>query len=170
VNNHKVLLSLGSNIGDRKEYLQKVINYCTIYNILSNIKLSNIYETEPFGEKEQAYFLNMCISGLTSLSALSLIDTLKNLEIEMGRIDRGKWKAREIDIDILLYEDIELNNEKLELPHPRMHQRKFVLVPANEIESDMIHPILNKTLKELLIECNDESDLKIFEYNIERVL
>ena len=143
-----------------------VINYCTLYDILTDIKLSNIYETEPYGEKDQDDFLNMCISGFTSQSAISLIDTLKNLEKEMGRINRGKWKAREIDIDILLYEDIELIHEKLELPHPRMHERRFVLVPSNEIESEMIHPVFNKTIKQLLTECKDESDLKIYENNI----
>ncbi len=162
---YKVLLSLGSNIGDREINLKTVIDYLHHFNIITEIKKSNLYETEPVGEKNQAYFLNMCISGYTSQSALSLIDTLKNLEKEMGRIDRGKWQAREIDIDILLYEDISLNHDKLELPHPRMHQRKFVLMPSNDIENQMIHPVFNKTIKQLFEDCEDESEIKVFKSN-----
>jgi 2-amino-4-hydroxy-6-hydroxymethyldihydropteridine diphosphokinase len=164
VNNNKVLLSLGSNLGDRQQNLLNVIKYLVNYNILQDIQLSNIYETEPVGEKNQGQFLNMCLSGFTNMSALNLINTLKNLEVELGRIDRGKWMEREIDIDILMYEDIELKEEKLELPHPRMHERKFVLFPANEIESQMIHPIFNVDISQLLKDCKDDSEIKIYKY------
>jgi 2-amino-4-hydroxy-6-hydroxymethyldihydropteridine diphosphokinase len=92
-----------------------------------------------------------------------LITTLKNLEVELGRVDRGKWKEREIDIDIIMYEDITLNHNKLELPHPRMHERKFVLIPANEIESKMIHPVFNIDIRKLLENCEDSSEIKIYE-------
>lgn len=163
MNNNKVLLSLGSNVGDRQQNLMNVIKYLVNYNILQDIKISNIYETEPVGEKNQGRFLNMCISGLTHISALKLITTLKNLEVELGRVDRGKWKEREIDIDIIMYEDITLNHNKLELPHPRMHERKFVLIPANEIESKMIHPVFNIDIRKLLENCEDSSEIKIYE-------
>lgn len=163
MNNNKVLLSLGSNVGDRQQNLMNVIKYLVNYNILQDIKISNIYETEPVGEKNQGRFLNMCISGLTNISALKLITTLKNLEVELGRVDRGKWKEREIDIDIIMYEDITLNHNKLELPHPRMHERKFVLIPANEIESKMIHPVFNIDIRKLLENCEDSSEIKIYE-------
>lgn len=165
---YKVLISLGSNMGDRELILGTVIGFCQTYNIIKDIKYSKVYETEPYGEKDQPDFLNMCFSGYTEFSALTLIDILKNMEKDLGRIKRDKWKEREIDIDILFYEDIELNHEKLELPHPRMHERKFVLIPANEIESEMIHPVFNKTVKQLLDECKDESEVKIFESNFLR--
>lgn len=157
---NKVILSLGSNLGDRESNLLKVIKYLNNYNILNELKISNIYETPPFGVDDQPDYLNMCISGYTNQSALTLISLLKNLEIEIGRIDRGKWKEREIDIDILFYEDLVLNNEKLILPHPRLHERKFVLTPATEIEANFIHPIFEKPLIKLLEECKDDSVLK----------
>ncbi len=156
---NKVLLSLGSNLGDRKKNLLDVIKYLNNYKILENIKLSDIYETSPVGVFNQPDFLNMCVSGFTSHSANNLIFILKNLEIELGRIDRGKWKEREIDIDVLLYEDLVLEKDELILPHPRMHERMFVLQPANEIEPNMIHPIFDKEINELLVECIDNSQV-----------
>lgn len=159
---NKVILSLGSNLGDRESNLLKVIKYLNNYNILNELKISNIYETPPFGVGNQPDYLNICISGYTNQSALTLISLLKNLEIEIGRVDRGKWKEREIDIDILFYEDLVLNNDKLILPHPRLQDRRFVLMPATEIEENFIHPIFEKSLKKLLEECKDDSVLKRF--------
>lgn len=154
---NKVLLSLGSNLGDRKQNLLNVIKYLNNYKILEISKVSSIFETAPLGVFNQPEYLNMCVSGYTQISALALISILKNLEIELGRVERGKWKEREIDIDLLLYEDIIIDNEKLILPHPRMHERRFVLVPANEIEPEMIHPKVEKDINTLLNECLDTS-------------
>lgn len=163
---NKVLLSLGSNLGDREKNILDVIKFITNYNILSDIKLSNIYETAPHGVENQPDYLNMCLSGYTKLSALKLISTLKNLEVELGRLDRGKWMEREIDIDIIFYEDLVIENDSLILPHPRMHERNFVLIPANEIEPEMIHPIFEKDIKTLKNESLDDS--KIYKLNYER--
>lgn len=163
---NKVLLSLGSNLGDREKNILDVIKFITNYNILSDIKLSNIYETAPHGVENQPDYLNMCLSGYTKLSALKLISTLKNLEVELGRLDRGKWMEREIDIDIIFYEDLVIENDSLILPHPRMHERNFVLIPANEIEPEMIHPIFEKDIETLKNESLDDS--KIYKLNYER--
>lgn len=163
---NKVLLSLGSNLGDREKNILDVIKFTTNYNILSDIKLSNIYETAPHGVENQPDYLNMCLSGYTKLSAFKLISTLKNLEVELGRLDRGKWMEREIDIDIIFYEDLVIENDSLILPHPRMHERNFVLIPANEIEPEMIHPIFEKDIKTLKNESLDDS--KIYKLNYER--
>ena len=158
---NKVLLSLGSNIGEREDIINEAIN--TINNNYGiNVNRAGIYETEPVGYLDQNWFLNTCILMETKVNPENLLKYLKNLEIELGRQHRERWKEREIDIDILLYEDKVIENNTIEVPHPRMHKRKFVLVPAVDIAGEMKHPKLNMNLNELLVNCEDESEVLLF--------
>lgn len=155
-----VLLSLGSNLGNRKININNAVRLLRAEGALKNIKLSGLYETEPVGYTDQPWFLNAAASGLTSLSMHELIRLCKEIEFKVGRKTRERWHEREIDIDILLYGDEILSDEEITIPHPRMHERRFVLEPAAEIAPELMHPNLNKTVEQLLEECSDNSVVK----------
>jgi 2-amino-4-hydroxy-6-hydroxymethyldihydropteridine diphosphokinase len=111
---------------------------------------SFIYETTPWGITEQPNFLNMVIKGETSQMPQELIKNLKSLETELGRIPSIRYGPRKIDIDILFYGDLILTTPELTLPHPHLHERAFVLVPLADLAPDYIHPIMRKTIRQLL--------------------
>ncbi len=150
----KIFLSLSSNLGDKKANIE---NACVLLekNDIKIIKKSALYETEPWGEEEQPWFLNQVVEVATILHPQDLLEKTQDIEKELGRKKRKKWTEREIDIDILFYGKEILHKENLTIPHPFIEDRKFILVPLNEIASDFIHPILKKSMKELLHECND---------------
>ncbi len=158
-----VLFSLGSNVGDRQKNIDRAVAYVRETDVLEGIKVSSCYETEPFGYQEQAWFLNAAMSGYTRLDINSLMLQVKNIEYAVGRIGRDRWHEREIDIDILLYGSYISFDSKLTIPHPGMHARKFVLMPAAEIEPAAVHPVLGLTIKEMLDICADKS---IVRFNI----
>lgn len=142
-----VLLSLGSNVGDRKFNLTAASNL--IKDTLSNTKISEIYETEPWGKTDQYKFLNLCISGETSLKPKELLNLIKNIEKKIGRRQSEKWGPREIDIDILFYNQDTVDYPNLKIPHPEVQNRSFVLVPLSDIAPSFIHPTINKSIGEL---------------------
>ncbi|MFA6570541.1 MAG: 2-amino-4-hydroxy-6-hydroxymethyldihydropteridine diphosphokinase [Bacteroidota bacterium] len=153
-----IMLSLGANLGERQNNILNAIEYLSSNNIISDIKLSSFYETEPVGNLNQPWFLNNVITGFTCLSLNQLIEKCKSIECSLGRTAKEiKWQAREIDIDIIFYGKTSIQSDVLTVPHPRMHERKFVLVPAVEIAADIIHPNFGKTIKELLKICPDNS-------------
>lgn len=143
----KVFLSLGSNIGDRKQYLDNAL--AQLSNQLAEINSSHIYKTKPWGVTDQAFFYNICLSAKTTLSPLDLLNFIKDIEETLGRRHSEKWGPREIDIDILFYNDQIITENKLVIPHPGIIERAFVLTPLAEIAADFAHPILNKTIIEL---------------------
>ncbi len=151
----KVFLGLGSNIGDRKKYLEEAIQ--EIKNIPGTkvIKLSSIYETEPWGFKEQGEYLNAVMEIETGQSYEKLLKEVKAIEIILGRDKTDKWKSRKIDIDILFYGDLVYSDDNLNIPHKHIEDRNFVLVPLNEIEPDFIHPVTNKKISEILQNSKD---------------
>lgn len=156
-------LCLGGNIGDRETALKLALSKIEeqIGKITSQ---SSIYETEAWGVENQQAYLNQCIEVKTTLSAPSLIESLLLIEKELGRMRTisDTYEPRTIDIDILFYNHDIINEPKLMVPHPRLHLRKFVLIPLNEIASNYLHPLLNKTIFSLLSECDDSSDVKQF--------
>jgi|WetSurSiteA1Bulk_404760.scaffolds.fasta_scaffold103728_2 2-amino-4-hydroxy-6-hydroxymethyldihydropteridine diphosphokinase len=159
---NRVFLGLGSDLGDREANIKYAVK--SLEEQVGKIAaVSPVYETEPVGFTGSGDFLNMVISVETILSPSDILRIALALESEMGRT-RGKTRniSRIIDIDILLYSNEMINSGALTIPHPRMHERKFVLVPLNDISPGLVHPILGKTVKELLSECKDKSRIRQF--------
>ncbi|PSJ08605.1 putative 2-amino-4-hydroxy-6-hydroxymethyldihydropteridine pyrophosphokinase [Staphylococcus argenteus] len=148
-------LGLGSNIGDRENQLNEAIKMLNEYDGIDVLKVSSIYETAPVGYTEQPNFLNLCIGIETTLSVSELLERCLDVEARLHRVRKERWGSRTIDVDILLYgnEITELPN--LSVPHPRMNERAFVLIPLNDIATDVIEPRSNLKIKDLVP--NDES-------------
>lgn len=144
-----VYLGLGSNLGDRKENLEKAIEALNNFEEIEVTNKSSILETEPYGKTDQPEFMNMCVEIKTRMSPLSLLETVLGIEHSLGRVREEVWGPRIIDIDILLYEDLELELDDLSIPHKEMHLRSFVLEPLSEIAPDAKHPTLDRLVIEL---------------------
>ncbi len=156
----RVLLSLGSNLEPRAERIAAAIEHLK-HDALTNVVASSMYVTEPVGFRDQPDFLNAVVVGNTVLTAEELFRVCKGIEETLGRQHREQWREREIDIDILLYGDSTLSNERLTIPHPRMAERRFVLVPAAEIAALLVDPVTKNTVAELLRTCADTSRVTV---------
>lgn len=148
-------LLLGANIGDRTETLQRAINLIKA-RVGPVIQQSGLYETAPWGVTAQPAFLNQVLAVETGLEPGDVLTQTQAIEEELGRVRREKWGARLIDIDLLYYDQLILQTDRLTIPHPYLHQRRFTLVPLAEIAPDFMHPVLQKTNGGLLVECEDE--------------
>ncbi|MBE3102952.1 MAG: 2-amino-4-hydroxy-6-hydroxymethyldihydropteridine diphosphokinase [Bacilli bacterium] len=134
-------LSLGSNLGNRFEMLQEAVRILQKQTSIEVTRVSSVYETDPVGYTEQATFLNMVVEVKSKLSAEKILLICLETEQAQGRIREFHWGPRCIDLDILLYNDQNIELEKLTIPHPRMHERGFVLVPLIELVPDGVHPV-----------------------------
>ena len=156
---NNVFLLLGSNLGDRKLFLQQAIMHIA-YDIAPTIKISSVYETESWGKTDEPDYLNMIIELQTELSAAEVLRKILNIENVMGRTRNEKWGSRIIDIDILYYNSDIINEPGLQIPHPELHKRRFTLEPLEEIAPDFVHPVLNKTSRQLKKELKDSLIVK----------
>ena len=156
-----ICLMLGSNLGDRIYLINKAIRLIgeEVGDILG---ISSYYHTAPWGTDHPLPYVNLALSLNTRLSPQEVLKTILSIEKALGRTRNGDLNApRSIDIDIIFYDNLIINQENLTVPHPRMHLRRFVLVPLNEIESAYVHPILGLTVEEMLAGCTDKLSVNI---------
>jgi 2-amino-4-hydroxy-6-hydroxymethyldihydropteridine diphosphokinase len=151
-----VYLALGSNIGDRFKYILSAIKKIHSTDGCRVISISLIYETLPMGGQNQGKYLNAVIKIETTLLLHALFSKLQEIEIELGRIKRERWGSREIDIDILFYNDLIYSDKVITVPHPELHKRDFVLRPLTDIEPEFFHPVLNKKICDICISDNEK--------------
>jgi len=156
---NQAVLLLGSNVGARPANLERAIMELGEHAGQINMQ-SPVYETAPWGNTHQAPFLNQVVVLSTTMHAAGLMDRILSIEERMGRRRKEKWEPRVIDIDILFFND-EIRDEKnLTIPHPEMHKRKFTLVPLAQLLPGFVHPVLKKTVSELLGELDDPLEVK----------
>jgi len=142
-----IYLALGSNVGNKKLNIKNAVDALKMH--ITNIKVAELYETKPMYFEEQDRFVNTVIKGETDLKPEELLKFVKTIEKELGRQKRFRNGPREIDIDILFYDQLKLENSVLILPHPRIKEREFVLKPFIDLDPEFIHPVLKKTMQEI---------------------
>ena len=145
-----VAVGLGSNLGDRLASCRRAVGELAAHGEIRILRRSSWYETRPVGLIDQPDFVNGAVLLETTLAPVSLLETLKEIEKRMGRSATWEKGPREIDLDLLLYDDLVLGLPGLDLPHPAMAERAFVLVPLSEIQSDRVHPVHRRTVYDLL--------------------
>jgi 2-amino-4-hydroxy-6-hydroxymethyldihydropteridine diphosphokinase len=156
---NRTYLLIGGNVGNRHENLEKAAQLID-EQAGRIVNRSAVYETEAWGKNDQPAFLNQVLEIEARYQPQPLLDAILQIEQGMGRERKEKYGPRTIDIDILLYDDIELDTDKLVIPHPQLHLRRFALSPLAEIAPDIIHPFLKKSIDELLLECSDKLAVK----------
>lgn len=156
---NKAYLLIGGNLGIRQQNLEKARTLIS-QDCGTIIKSSSIYETDAWGKTDQPAFLNQAIELETELTAKKLMRWILKAEKNMGRVRNDKYGPRNIDIDILLFNEEQYNYSFLNIPHPELHNRRFALVPLSEIAPEAIHIVFNKPIKMLLNECSDTLSVK----------
>jgi 2-amino-4-hydroxy-6-hydroxymethyldihydropteridine diphosphokinase len=156
---HTVYLGLGSNLGDRQAHLRDALD--TLPPDVLPLRTSPTYETAPWGYADQGDFLNLVVEAETQLDPLSLLALLKGIEQQVGRQASFRYGPREIDIDILLYDELVFEDEALNIPHPRLLERAFMLKPLSDLNPDFSHPTQGKTIQELL-KATGSTGVKLF--------
>jgi 2-amino-4-hydroxy-6-hydroxymethyldihydropteridine diphosphokinase len=152
-------IGIGSNIGDLRRNCLAAIDRIGALENCKILSTSRLYVTEPVGVSGQEWYLNGVVSVVTGLPPFSLLDSLLAIEAEMGRFRITRWEPRVIDLDILLFGQKTLNDNILTVPHPLMHKRRFVMAPMAELAPDLIHPVLHKTMLEILNEIPGEGQV-----------
>ena len=145
---HTVFIALGSNLGDRLKNLEAAI--AAMKPALLPMICSAVYETPPWGYLDQPRFLNQVVRAETELSPIELLDHLKGIEKQLGRLETFRYGPRVVDLDILFYDDLIFDSSRLKIPHPRLTGRAFVLLPLSQLAPDLRHPVEGRTIQELL--------------------
>ncbi|MCD4745325.1 MAG: 2-amino-4-hydroxy-6-hydroxymethyldihydropteridine diphosphokinase [Bacteroidales bacterium] len=162
---NNLILLLGGNLNDRFLILDKAKSLLE-KKIGKIIKASSVYETEPWGFNNINFFLNQVVLLKTKLTPHSLLSEILEIEHFLGRLrNNTNYESRIIDIDILFYDDLIINENNLTVPHPLLHKRKFTLIPLKEVAKNFIHPVFKKTISELSDSCNDKQSVKLYECN-----
>jgi 2-amino-4-hydroxy-6-hydroxymethyldihydropteridine diphosphokinase len=143
-------IGIGSNIGDKVNQCEKAISEILKVDHHKLLAKSSLFKTQPIGNTSQDWFVNGVIKIETDLEAHELLRKLKTIESQLGRIETTRWGPRTIDLDILFFDDAEIHTEELQVPHPSIQERQFVLIPLAEIDRYLIHPVFKKTVQELL--------------------
>jgi 2-amino-4-hydroxy-6-hydroxymethyldihydropteridine diphosphokinase len=156
---HVVYIALGTNLGNRLANLREAIESMPPEVIV--LAESNVYETPPWGYVDQPAFLNMVVKAETELEPEPLLEYLKQIEVELGREQNFRWGPRLIDLDILFYDDLVLDSPPLVVPHPRLQERAFVLVPLAEVAPEMLHPNLKRRISDLLSDVEVQGIVRI---------
>ncbi len=147
-----VCIGMGSNLGNAAENCRRAVAEIGAEKNIKSVRVSPLYRTEPVGEKDQPWFVNGAASFETSMLPRDLLNLVASIERRMGRVREKKWGPRVIDLDILLYGAEVVNEEGLVIPHPRMHERRFVLLPLADICPEVVHPVLGRTVSEMLLD------------------
>ena len=151
----KAYIGVGSNLGDKVANCQAAVEKVDSLPWCSVRARSGLYRTEPVDVEDQDWYVNGVIRVDTDLPARDLLMELLAIEASMGRVRKQKWEARIIDLDILLYGDYRIKEEDLIIPHPLMHSRRFVLVPLNQLDPDLVHPVSGRVIWQLLRACGE---------------
>ncbi|MGQ9607936.1 MAG: 2-amino-4-hydroxy-6-hydroxymethyldihydropteridine diphosphokinase [bacterium] len=149
-----IYIGLGSNLGNKKENIRQALSLLNEVEGITIVKISSFYETEPVGYEDQNWFINAVAQIETSFSPQEILKIFKEIEQKIGREESIRWGPRKIDLDILFYDQLVYKSNDLIIPHPRLHERAFVLVPLAEINKELMHPIYNKSINKLLSELN----------------
>ncbi len=157
----RAFLILGSNLGDRPAHIEKAGSLIK-KKVGKIVAISSVYQTAAWGTTEQSAFLNQVLGVETKLTAEQLLIEVLAIEKSQGRIQGEKWGPRTLDIDILFYGDLVMNLPELTIPHPEIANRKFVLEPMLEVEPDLVHPVLKKTIRKLYAECKDSLPVEMY--------
>jgi 2-amino-4-hydroxy-6-hydroxymethyldihydropteridine diphosphokinase len=152
-------LSAGSNIGNRKRNLEFALTALRKKTTVNQV--SSFFETEPVGYQDQPWFLNLAIEIETSMNPLELLSLCREIETSCGRIRTFPNAPRTLDLDILFFEEVVMNEKDLVIPHPRLTERRFVLEPLAQIAPTIVHPVLKKSIRSLLEECPDHSEVRL---------
>jgi 2-amino-4-hydroxy-6-hydroxymethyldihydropteridine diphosphokinase len=147
---HIAYIGIGSNLGDKLDHCEKAVSEILKTDGHKLLAKSSFYRTQAIGYSSQDWFVNGVIKIQTDLEAHELLRTLKTIESQLGRKETFQWGPRTIDLDILFFDDVEIHTEALQIPHPLIQDRQFVLIPLLEIDRNLIHPVLKKTIQELL--------------------
>jgi 2-amino-4-hydroxy-6-hydroxymethyldihydropteridine diphosphokinase len=161
-----VFVGLGSNLGDRHKQLLAAAREVKALPGAKYIWSSSVYETDPYGKQEQGKFLNAVLQIETTMEPAELLKELKSIEARLGRTPGERWGPREIDLDILLYEGFTYHDETVQVPHPDLENRRFVLVPLREIAADVVHPVSGMTMGELANASADRGKVIMTSYRI----
>jgi dihydroneopterin aldolase/2-amino-4-hydroxy-6-hydroxymethyldihydropteridine diphosphokinase len=157
---HIAYIGIGSNIGDKLKNCEKAISEILRLDRHKLLAKSSLFRTQPMGYTSQDWFVNGVIKIETDLEAHELLQALKTIESQLGREKTLRWGPRTMDLDVLFFDDIEIHNEELQIPHPLIQNRQFVLVPLAEIDRDLVHPILRKTIQQLLSDLKEDQGVE----------
>ena len=163
---YSVFIGLGSNVGDRFKHLVEAAREIKKLPGVKYIWSSSVYDTDAWGNADQARFLNAVLEVETSLAPGELLPKLKEIEVRLGRTSADHWGPREIDCDILLYDGLVQKDDVVQVPHVELEQRRFALVPLREIAPELVHPVSGMTMEQLAASCSDRGKVLMTSYKI----